>query len=166
MLVTSPGPWPLAEFVQTEELRFATLPVATSSTRRVLLRAPVAVSPGDILDVTARAQITNDTGFVIGVGSALWTYDVDLDPSIPVSDRPWTQIAPHLADNCTPDRHHMPLHMGATWTVPADWPPGHRVMVAYQAAAFRTVPLPGETVRVDDGYGLLVVRRYVPAPAV
>lgn len=153
----------LERIAQTEELVPATLPVATSTTRRVLLRVPVPACPGDVLDVTARAQITNDTGRVVGVGHALWVYDVDLPGSVPVADRPWTQIAPHLADNCSPDRHHMPLHMGATWTVPDDWPPGHRAMVAYQAAAFRTTPAPGETVRVDQGYGQLVVRRYVPA---
>ncbi|WP_371612869.1 hypothetical protein [Streptomyces clavifer] len=148
----------------TDDLVPATLPVGTSSTHRVLLRTCVPANPGDRLDVTARAQITNDTGKVIGVGCHLWVYDVDIEPVVPVSQRPWTRIAPHLADNCPPDRHHMPLHMGAWWTVPDDWPPGHRVMVAFQAAAFRTTPLPGETVRVDDGYGQLVIRRYVPAP--
>lgn len=161
--MTTTAPWTLADVAATDVLTTKTLPVATSSTRRVLLRTPVAVQPGDALDVTARAQITNDTGRIIGVGSALWVYDVDVEPPVPVSERPWTQIAPHLADNCDPNRHHMPLHMGAWWVVPADWPPGHRAMVAYQAAAFRTTPAPGETVRVDEGYGQLVVRRYTPA---
>jgi len=132
----------------------------------VLLRTWVTANPGDALEVTARAQITNDTGKIIGVGHALWAYDVDLAPEIPVAQQPetWTQMAPHLAENCTPDRHHMPLEMDAWWTVPADWPPGHRVMVLYRAAAFRTTPAPGETVRVDEGYGQLVIKRYVPAP--
>ncbi|GGS63950.1 hypothetical protein GCM10010253_43660 [Streptomyces badius] len=161
-MTTSTG-WLLAAVAPTDELKAASLPVGTSSTRRVLLRTAVPVNPGDALDVSARAQITNDTGFNIGVGSALWVYDVDIEPAVPVSERPWTQIAPHLADNCDPMRHHMPLHMGAWWIVPEGWPPGHRVMVAYQAAAFRTTPAPGETVRVDQGYGQLVVRRYVPA---
>ncbi|MFB6696386.1 hypothetical protein [Streptomyces rubiginosohelvolus] len=163
--MTTTAQWLLADVAATDTLTAKTLPVGTSSTRRVLLRTAVAVNPGDALDVSARAQITNDTGKIIGVGSALWVYDVDLEPVVPVSERPWSQIAPHLADNCDPDRHHMPLHMGAWWVVPADWPPGHRVMVAYQAAAFRTAPAAGETVRVDQGYGQLVVRRYVPAPA-
>ncbi|ARF75674.1 hypothetical protein B7C62_28030 [Kitasatospora albolonga] len=163
MTTTAPA-WLLAQVDATDDLRLLALPVGTSSTRRVLLRTAVPVNPGDALDVSARAQITNDTGRVIGVGVHLWVYDVDVEPAVPVAERPWTRIAPHLADNCTPNRHHMPLHMGAWWVVPEDWPPGHRVMVAFQAAAFRTSPAPGETVRVDQGYGQLVVRRYVPAP--
>lgn len=164
--MTAPGPWHLERVESSEDLIPATLPVATSSTRRVLLKAWVPANPGDLLDITSRAQITNDTGRVIGCGYALWTYDIDLAPAVPIAQQPWlwAQIAPHLADNCPPDRHHMPLHMAATWQVPPDWPPGHRVQVLLQAAAFRTAPAPGETVRVDDGYGQLVVRRYVPAP--
>lgn len=160
---TAFGPLIMERLVQTDEPAVTELPVATSSTMRTVLRAPVPAHPGDILDVTARMQVTNDTGKNIGVGWHLWVYDVDLEPVIPVSQRPWTRIAPWTADNVDPTRHHMPISTHAAWTVPHDWPAGHRAMVVLQAAAFRTSPAAGETVRVDQDYCLLTVRRLTTA---
>lgn len=166
MLTTTTGPLALERLIQTDEPAATTLPVATSSTMRTLLRAAVPVNPGDLLDVTARAQVTNDTGKNIGVGWHLWVYDVDLEPAVPIAQRPWTRIAPWTADNVDPTRHHMPLITDAVWAVPADWPAGHRAMVVLQAAAFRTTPAAGETVRVDQGYCLLTIRRLTAPPVV
>ncbi|MFD5899045.1 hypothetical protein [Streptomyces sp. NPDC060366] len=165
MLTTTTGPLLTERLVQTDEPATTTLPVATSTTMRTVLRAPVLANPGDILDVTARMQVTNDTGKNVGAGWHLWVYDIDLQPAIPVAKRPWTQIAPWTADNVDPTRHHMPMITDALWEVPPDWPAGHRAMVVLQAAAFRTTPLPGETLRVDQAYCLLTIRRLTPAPA-
>lgn len=165
MLTTTTGPLALERLIQTDEPAATSLPVATSSTRRTVLRAAVPVAPGDLLDVTARAQVTNDTGKNIGVGWHLWVYDVDMQPVVPPLSA-WTRIAPWTADNVDPTRHHMPLITDAVWTVPADWPEGHRAMVVFQAAAFRTTPIAGETVRVDQDYCLLAIRRLTAPPVV
>lgn len=164
-VTTTIGPLTLERSVSADELACATLPVATSSTMRTVLRTAVPAEPGDLLKAAARMQITNDTGAVVGAGWHLWVYDCDLPADIPVSQRPWTMIGPWLADNVPPDRHHMPMQTSATWVVPEDWPPGHRAMVVLRAAAFRTSYQAGETVRVDDGYGLLAVERWIPPTA-
>jgi hypothetical protein len=153
----------LTGLAATDETTVTTLPIATTAySNRTVLRVPILVAAGDVLDITAQMQITNDTGKVIGTGLHLLVYDVDIVPVIPVADRPWTEIAPLTADNCPPDRHHMPLATSAIWPVPADWPADHRAMVVLQAAAFRSSTPGGETVRVDQGYDLLTVRRYTP----
>ncbi|MEV3996758.1 hypothetical protein AB0K62_13910 [Streptomyces halstedii] len=162
MISTTSGPLATERIVQTDEPAATALTVATSSTMRTILRAPVPANPGDILDITARMQVTNDTGKNIGVGWHLWVYDVDLQPAVPVAQRPWIRIAPWTADNVDPIRHHMPIATHAAWEVPADWPTGHRAMVVLQAAAFRTTPAAGETVRVDQEYCLLTIRRLTP----
>lgn len=157
------GSLTLTGLAATDESTTETLPVATNAySNRTVLRVPILVAAGDVLDVTGQMQITNDTGRVIGTGLHLYVYDVDLVPAIPVADREWTEIAPLTADNCPPDRHHMPLATSAVWLVPADWPDGHRAMVVMQAAAFRSSAQSGETVRVDQVYDLLTVRRYTP----
>lgn len=158
------GTLTLTGLAATDETTVTTLPVATTAySNRTVLRVALAVAAGDILDVTGQMQVTNDTGKVIGCGLHLYVYDVDLIPAVPVADRPWAEIAPLTADNCPPDRHHMPLATSAVWPVPDDWPDGHRAMVVMQAAAFRSSAQSGETVRVDQAYDLLTVRRYTPA---
>ena len=148
------------------------LPVDTvTDTWRTVVTRVLPVDPGDLLDVDARARVTNDTGvsrgtagYTVGIGAHLWIYDCDPDPDetgvVPVvSARPWTKIAPSWGDNVSRDRHHLPIHVTAHWQVPADWPVGHRIVVVLRADAHSTAAVAGDTITVDGTYTLLKVRR-------
>jgi hypothetical protein len=148
------------------------LPVdLVTDTYRTIVTCVLPVEPGDILDVDARARVTNDTGvsrgtsgYTVGIGAHLWMYDCDPEPdemgNVPVvSARPWTRIAPSWGDNVSRDRHHLPIHVTAHWQVPADWPPGHRIVIVLRADAHSTAAVDGDTIAVDAGYTLLKIRR-------
>lgn len=114
--------------------------------------------PGDVFKVDARARVTNDVGYTVGVGYHIWRYDVD--DGLPWPHGPWVRISPFNGDNVDPTRHHMPLHCTATYTVPDDWPAGHRMVIAYQADAHSTAWQSGDALTVDAQYGLLIVERW------
>lgn len=150
----------LSNIYATTDVPAATLPVdLATNTFRTMLRQVVPVNAGDMLDVGAFARVTNDCGYTIGVGWHLAAYDVDNPPATPAE---WLKISPSLGDNVTKDRHHMPLHIGVAYTIPADWPVGHRITILLRADAHSTAAVPGDTLTVDQTYGYLSVRRYVP----
>lgn len=126
-----------------------------------LLRVVVPVSAGDVLDVSGRARVTNDTAnpaYTIGVGYHLWQYDVDNGLG---ASGTWTRISSYCGDNVTRDRHHMPLLVDTVYTVPEDWPDGHRMTVVLRGDAHSTAA-DGQYLTVDPLYGQLTVRRYTP----
>ncbi|WP_460071063.1 hypothetical protein [Streptomyces sp. YKOK-I1] len=160
--ITTP-PLSLSSLTATDQVVATTLPVdASPDTPRTMLRQVVPVAAGDTIDVSAWARITNDTGYVVGIGWHLWVYDVDSGLG---SAGPWTQISPKDGDNVPPPRHHMPLAIDTVWQIPADWPAGHRVTVVLRADAHSTAAVSGDTVTVDSEYGHLTVRRYTPTEA-
>lgn len=128
-----------------------------------LLRAVVPVDAGDILDVSGRARVSNNTtdpGYTIGVGYHLWQYDVDNGIG---ASGPWTRISSFSGDNVDITRHHMPLLVDTVYTVPQTWPPGHRIVIVMRADAHSTAA-DGQYLTIDPEYGQLTVRRYKPAP--
>jgi hypothetical protein len=156
---TAPGQQ-LVSAAADDEVVTGSIPVdLPSNTGRMLMRIVVDPTiPGDVLDVEARARVTNDVGYNIGVGWHLWRYDVDDGQPWPHS--PWVQIGPLNGDNVDPQRHHMPLHTSAVYRVPDSWPAGHRMVVLLQADAHSTAWQSGDTLTVDQAYGLLKVRRW------
>lgn len=162
MITTAEG-CTLAGLYATDEVPAKTLPIGTGPGQgyRTLLRAIVPVAPGDVLVVTGRARVTNDTnpGYTVGVGYHLWQYDCDNGLG---SSGTWTQISTSCGDNVTRDRHHMPLLTDTVYTVPADWPAGHRMVVVLRGDAMSTAA-DGQSITVDQAYGQLTVRRYTPA---
>ncbi|MFD1277476.1 hypothetical protein [Streptomyces kaempferi] len=126
-----------------------------------LLRIVVPVQPGDVLDIIGRARVTNDTSpsYTVGVGYHLWQYDVDNGLG---ASGEWTRISSFCGDNVDHTRHHMPLLVDTVYTVPADWPEGHRITIVLRGDAMSTAA-DGQYLTVDPEYGQLTVRRYVPA---
>lgn len=161
MTILSTAGRSLISMTSTDEVVASSIPVDLSTDTPVMLMRLVMdpTVPGDIFEVNARARVTNDCGYTIGVGYHLWMFDVDDGVPWPHT-QPWTRIAPLNGDNVTKDRHHMPLHCTATYQVPADWPAGHRMVIAYQADAHSTAWQAGDTLTVDQAYGLLIVRRW------
>jgi hypothetical protein len=165
-----PGPLTLAGLHSTDEVVAKTLPVdLPTDTYRTMLRVVVPVASGDLLDISGWARVTNDTGvsrgttgYTVGVGYHLWMYDVDAGP---VSAGDWLRISPLCGDNVPRDRHHMPLAISTVYTVPADWPEGHRMVVALRADAHSTAWVSGDTLTVDREYGHLTARRWTPPAA-
>lgn len=126
-----------------------------------LLRIVVPVQPGDVLDITARARVSNNTrpDYTVGFGYHLWQYDVDNGLG---ASGEWTRISSFNGDNVNLDRHHMPAHSETVYTVPADWPVGHRMTIVFRGDAMSTAA-DGQYLTVDPEYGQLTVRRYQPA---
>lgn len=156
-----------------ETLMNATIPVDLSSnTPRPLYRLVTGpVSPGDQLDISADARVTNDCGYpggtryTIGVGWHLWRYTY-VGPGITGS---MTRIGHYSGTNVTVDTHHLDLHISRLYTVPEDWTPGDRMAIVMQADAHSTAWKAnggGDLLTVDAGYGQLIVRPWVAAPAV
>ncbi|MFF9205152.1 hypothetical protein ACF1AE_25690 [Streptomyces sp. NPDC014986] len=158
MTIWAPQP-PIA----TREVAAATLPIDLStSTYRTMLRLVVPAAAGDVLDITAWARVTNDTGkdrndpgYTVGVGWHLWAYDCDSGQG---SAGPWWRISPSNGDNVTRVRHHMPMAISTVYAVPDDWPTGHRIVVVLRADAHSTAWVEGDTLTVDRAYGELIVR--------
>ncbi|MFJ6729980.1 hypothetical protein ACIQPQ_34285 [Streptomyces sp. NPDC091281] len=117
------------------------------------------VSPGDVLDVTAAARVTNDAGYVVGVGWHLWLYDYS-NPAR--SAGPWRRISALDGQNCPPDTHHLSIKAACLYPMPDDWPTGHRPVVVLRADAHSTAWQPGDTLTADAGYGQLIVRHWAP----
>ena len=143
-----------------------TIPVdPATTTYRTLLRLVVertgGLTAGDLLDIEARARVTSELAYPVGVGYHLWAYDVD---SALGSSGPWWRIGSPNGDNVFQPRHHMPLHISALYQVPDDWPAGHRITVVFRGDAHSTAARPGHRITVDQGYGQLIVRRWTTAP--
>ncbi|GFH34281.1 hypothetical protein [Streptomyces pacificus] len=163
MTILSTGGLSLAGLHSTTEVVASSLPVdLVTTTWRTMLRLVVPVAAGDVLDVDARARVTSDVGYTVGVGWHLWAYDVDDGQG---SAGPWWRIGTSCGDNVPPDRHHMPLAITDVYQVPQDWPAGHRIVIVLRADAHSTAWVSGDTLTVDAGYGRLTVRRWTGAPA-
>ncbi|MET9099935.1 hypothetical protein [Streptomyces antibioticus] len=146
------------------------LPVDLKTTTwRTVATVVVPADPGDIMTVDARARVTSELGYPVGIGVHLWWYHADPNPNpdgtIPtVSERTWTKLAPSWGSNVTRDIHHKPFENSGLWQVPPDWPhradgTPSRVTFALLADAHSTAAVAGDTVAVDPGYTLLRVRR-------
>lgn len=162
-MITSASDLTFAGIYATDEVPAKTLPIGTGPGQgyRTLLRVIVPVAPGDVLDVVGRARVTNDTtppGYTVGVGYHLWAYDCDSGQG---TAGPWWRISSWCGDNVARDRHHMPLMVDTVYTVPADWPDGHRMVVVLRGDAMST-KADGQSLTVDQDYGQLTVRRYRP----
>ncbi|HZX39510.1 MAG TPA: hypothetical protein VFF37_14475 [Streptomyces sp.] len=135
---------------------------------RTLARMVIPVEAGDFLEIDGWQRVTNDIGpvkYTSGAGFFAEVYDMDDGASS--TDRVWLRVSSLNGQNV--DRsivHHLPLTLsGANWTVPADWPAGHRAVVCFRADAHSTAWNAnggGDKVTVDD-YGVLTVRRWKPA---
>jgi hypothetical protein len=130
-----------------------------SDTWATMLRIVVPVRAGDVLDVESWARVSNALGYTVGVGYHLWVYDVDNGQG---ASGPWTRISPLKGDNVDKPRHHLPIDTSCVWQVPADWPEGHRIVVAMRADAHSTAWTPDDYLTVDRPYGHLTVRRWRP----
>lgn len=136
---------------------------------RTLARMIIPVDAGDFLEIDGWQRVTNDIGpvrYTTGVGYWVEVYDVDDGLTTADPDRVWLRVSSLNGQNV--DRsivHHLPLTLsGANWTVPADWPPGHRAVVCFRADAHSTGwddNGGGDKITVDD-YGVLTVRRWRP----
>lgn len=162
-MITSFEGMTLAGLYSTDEVPATTLPIGLKAGLgyRTLLRVTVPVAAGDVLDIVGRARITNDTspGYTVGIGYHLWMYDADNGLG---SSGQWTRISSLCGDNVPRDRHHMPLITDTLYTVPADWPTGHRMVIVLRGDAMSTAA-DGQSITVDQAYGQLRVRRYTPA---
>lgn len=115
----------------------------------VVLRTSTPVDSGDTLDVSAYFRVTNETSANVGVGGHLWAYDLDGDTA-----RQW-RIGPSNGDNVDRQRHHMPVAVQTVYSVPEDWPDGHRMAVLLKADAHSTATSGSLDV---DANGNLIVR--------
>jgi hypothetical protein len=167
MTITSTEGLDLAAVYSTDEVAATTLPIGTwaGQAYRTMLRVIVPVAAGDVLDVTAWARVTNPAAYAdrytVGVEYGLWQYDCDNGLG---SSGPWALIGPQCGDNVDAARHHMPLAITAVWTVPADWPAGHRVVIVLRADAASTAAKPGDVMTADP-LGTLTARRHTAPTA-
>lgn len=151
----------------TDETVAASLPIGgtAGAQNRTIMRVVVPVEPGDLLDITGRARVTNDVaGIRYTVGVGFWIGGYDVDDGVPYADKTWVQMGAWSGDNVTPDRHHMPMVLtGDLYEVPADWPAGHRIVVVFRADAHSTQWAAnggGDVLTVDGAYDTLTVRQY------
>lgn len=165
---TSTGPSVLAGITTTDETTATVLPITpwAGGAVRTMARDIVPVAPGDLLDIDGRARVTNNASlprYTVGVSTSIWEYDLDDGLG---SDGPWTQIDTSTGDNVSPDRHHMPLLTTAVYTVPADWPAGHRIVIVLRSDAASTQARTGDALTVDPLTRLTVRRWANPTPEV
>jgi hypothetical protein len=163
IISTPPGLIPVALYSDDDVVATTLAVDLPTDTYRTMLRVVVPVAAGDVLDVSARARVTNDNSYNVGVGYHLWAYDVDAPGG---SSGPWWRISTSNGDNVDRQRHHMPLHIDTVYRVPADWPAGHRIVVVLRADAHSTAWEANDVLTVDQAYGQMIVRRWTtPAAA-
>lgn len=174
MTITNLSGLTMAGFHSTNEVVASTLPVdLPTTTWRTIMRVIVPAEPGDLLDASAWFKVTNDilpVAYPVGVGAHLWAYDCDSGQG---SSGPWWRLdgeAGSVGMNVFRDLHHLTLPVAVPYQVPADWPAGHRIVIALRADAHSTAwDKDGDGLAEDkltvDPYGRLTVRRYAPAPA-
>ncbi|MCM2394367.1 hypothetical protein, partial [Streptomyces albipurpureus] len=136
VLVPAPPVW-------SDRLETSAIPIDRHSATSSLLYRVVlpATAAGDVLDITAKAGVTNDAGhpggqtYMVGVGWHIWWYDYNHPDR---SAGPWTQIKPWSGQNVDHALHHLALNAAFCWRVPDDWPEGHRMVVCLKASAHST----------------------------
>jgi hypothetical protein len=156
----------LASVCSTNETTATTLPIGSwaGQAYRTIARLIVPVAPGDVLDIDGRARVTNDASeprYNVGVETGLWGYDVDTELG---SSGAWWLLDAQTGDNVTPDRHHLPVAITGVYTVPADWPAGHRLVVVLRCDAESTAARAGDALTVNK-LTRLTVRRWTAPPA-
>jgi hypothetical protein len=109
------------------------------------------VRANDWLRIHARARVTNNVGYNVGVGIWLRYCDVEIP-----QPRPYHTIGDPDGENVIPDVHHMPLRNDWPLEVPATWPLGHRMSVELWADAHSTAWKQGHYLIVDN-YGVITV---------
>lgn len=159
IITTTPDQRPVGLY-STDEVVLSSLTVdGSTDTGKMLMRLVIDPTiPGDVLRVDARVRVTSELPYAVGIGGHVMCYDVD--DGQPWPHDPWVEIGPLAGDNDFQPRHHMPLSTSAVYRVPADWPAGHRMVVLIQVDAHSTAWQAGDTVAVDQEYGLLVVERW------
>ncbi|MFF9690218.1 hypothetical protein [Streptomyces sp. NPDC014623] len=159
--------------LSNENLMSTAIPIDLSSaTPKPLYRLITGpLSPGEQLDITADARVSNAAGYpggtryTVGVGWHLWRYTY---VGAGASTGTWTRIGHYSGSNVTADTHHLDLHINRHYTIPDDWTPGDRMAIVLQADAHSTAWKANggnDTLTVDSGYGQLIVRPWVTAPA-
>lgn len=159
--------------LSNDSLMSTTIPVDLSSnTPKPLYRLITGpLSPGDQLDITADARVSNACGYpsgtryTVGVGWHLWRYTYTVAGASAV---PWERIGHYSGTNVTPETHHLDLHISRLFTVPVDWTPGDRMAIVLQADAHSTAWKAnggGDSLSADAGYGQIIVRPWVNVPA-
>lgn len=166
MTVTTTEGMTLAAEYSTDETTATTLPITpwAGGAVRTMARVIVPVASGDILSCDARARVTNNAPeprYTVGVSSSLWAYDCDTALG---SAGPWVQIDTSTGDNVDPARHHMPLLTTAVYTVRADWPAGHRIVIVLRSDAASTQARADDALTVDP-LTRLTVRRWTAQAA-
>lgn len=156
----------LAAVYSTNETTATTLPIGTwaGQAYRTMARLIVPVNPGDVLDIDGRARVTNDAPlprYTVGVSTGLWGYDCDDGVG---SAGPWWLLDTQTGDNVDPARHHMPVSITAVYTVPADWPDGHRLVVVLRCDAASTQARADDALTVDKLTRLTARRWTTPTP--
>lgn len=121
-----------------------------------MLRVVVPACAGEYIRAEGWARVTNDLGYNVGVGWHLWLYDADNGLG---ASGPWTQISPLCGENVTPNMHHMPLSIKATYRMPDTWPTDHRAVVVLRASAHSTAWQTGDQITADKAYGYLEAER-------
>ncbi|MFE6931742.1 hypothetical protein ACFVDT_06895 [Streptomyces sp. NPDC057699] len=165
-------PLPLTGFYSTNEVVPSSLKVdLPTTTWSTILRVVTHVAPGDLLDVSAWLKVTNDipNPYPVGVGAHLWGYDCDSGYG---TAGDWWRLDPEAGSvgmNVFRDLHHLVQSVEVPYVVPADWPTGHRMVIALRADAHSTQwDRDGDGVAKDrltvDPQGRLTVRCYTPTP--
>jgi hypothetical protein len=142
------------------------LPITlTGCSYRTILRTQVPAQPGDALDVTANARVTDDASeprYNTGITWNFAYYDVDNGLG---SSGTWYGFGTSQGENVTPDTHHLSMGVDRTLKVPDTWTPGHRIAVVLRACAESTAARSGDAVTVDPLGELIVLRWTAPTPA-
>lgn len=135
------------------------LKTETEKTSSILINGPfyevyaqaVTLAAGDIIQVKAQSEVTNNYSYNIGVGRYLL---ISTDPTA----LDGTRIAPAVMENCTPSEHHSVIISGGDWQTPVDGV-FYVKLIAYAVA---NSAQSGHTLRVEQGYGFLSIVRHNP----
>lgn len=161
-LNTKPGQRPKRMYTSNDRLA-KSLPISGQSgvaqpwIMRFVIEDPVKA--GDILSVDARARITNNAGYNVGVGYWLEAFIVNQSAT-----GPWWDVSELNGDNVDPLRHHMPIQSFGDWEVPDTWVYGNKVAIVFKGDAHSTDWEAGDTITVDDGYEGMRVTRWTDEP--
>lgn len=141
------------------------LPITlTGCSYRTILRTQVPAQPGDALDVTANARVTDDASLPRYNTGITWNFAYyDVDDGLGSSGT-WYGLGTSQGENVTPDTHHLSMGIDRTLLVPSTWVPGHRIAVVLRACAESTAARSGDAITVDP-LGELIVLRWTAPPA-
>jgi hypothetical protein len=130
-----------------------TLPVDLStSTWRDISKVSLPVNPGDTVKIEARARVTNDNSYVVGVGFHTWVG--------PLGGQPKARVGASSGDNVDRTRHHLPLVITDVYRVPATHKAGDFLTFTLRADAHSTAWKSGDVLKVDSGYNLITAERW------